>query len=69
MQVEIKTLKNQFFMEQLSDILNENETHFKIVNLAINEAGLDPMDGEELASRIESFIAQEIDELKEERAL
>lgn len=69
MHVQIKTLENEFFMEQLSDILNKNLTHVEIINLAVDKAGLDPMDGEELASRIESFIAQEIDELKEERAL
>ena len=57
------TLENEFFMEQLSDILNENETHYKIIELAKAEAGLNEFDGEELASRIEAFIAQEIDHL------
>ena len=69
MQVKVKTFENEFFMEQLSDILNENLTHVKIINLAVNEAGLDAMDGEILAERIEEFIAEKIDELKEERAL
>lgn len=69
MQVKVKTFENEFFMEQLSDILNENLTHVKIINLAVNEAGLDPMDGEILAERIEEFIAEKIDELKEWRGL
>lgn len=69
MQVKVKTFENEFFMEQLSDILNENLTHVKIINLAVNEAGLDAMDGEILAERIEEFIAEKIDELKEWRGL
>ena len=50
------TLENEFFMEQLSDILNQNETHDKIIKLAQAEAGLNEFDGEELASPEGHFL-------------
>jgi hypothetical protein len=61
------TTEKQDLALMVSDILNENETHFNIVNLAINEAGLDPRDGEELANRIEESILNIIQDLKNER--
>ena len=59
--------QQDFLAIMFSDILNENLTHFNIVNLAVNEAGLDPMDGEELSIRIEESILNIIQDLKNER--
>lgn len=61
------TTEQQDFALMVSDILNENLTHFNLVNLAVNEAGLDPMDGEEFANRIEESILNIIQDLKNER--
>jgi len=57
---------NYKHIEEVSDILNENFTHAKIIEWGESK-GLNIFDGEELASRIEAFIVQEVKELIEER--
>ena len=64
---DLTTEQQDFLALMVSDILNENLTHFNIVNLAVNEAGLNPMDGEELSIRIEESILNIIQDLKNER--
>lgn len=61
------TTEQQDLAIMFSDILNENETYQRIIDVAINEAELDPMDGEELANRIEESILNIIQDLKNER--
>jgi len=51
-----------------SEALNEFSTHHEIIQIAVNHGGLSELDGEELASRIEAFIIQEIQELNHERS-
>ena len=51
----------------ISEALNEFNTHHEIIKIAEDHGGLSEFDGQELASRIEAFIVQEIEELNQER--
>ena len=62
-------MKDQNLLPMLiSEALNEFSTHHEIIQIAVDHGGLSELDGEELASRIEAFIIQEIQELNHERS-
>jgi len=64
--INIMQDKNLLLM-LISEALNEFNTHHEIIKIAEDHGGLSEFDGQELASRIEAFIIQEIEELNHER--